>query len=779
MEVLGKIIDKRNIALLKQSLDVEKEFNNPDIAFVWVIQKYFENGQKYGTNNNDGDFIPRPLYESEPQSELKFIDVDVFRQSALYYKKYEVYTKADPEYDSAEYEEYWDREEYRRKNGMTAWAGVDKEGKRRKVYINGEYYGFLNFAPIKRTVDEDDITVEEIKKASKKKTISTESSIVQSLMKKIGANKVVEKKIDFPSFFDAQYHVSTARMFAKRIGKNFFYGKARRKGQSYWNAWCAFNNADLYPHTTTAQVAFDLKYLNTGEKALFNMTVSYADHIWETTDWGKHRLTDTKSTLSFGYKEKGSTVKKGYQSEVIILSAGNNADCLIGKDAVEAQFEEMGKFPNFVETYDVTVSVTEAGDNKVGFMTGWGTGGTKDANWAAFEEVCYNPDAFDILPCNNLWDDSAEGTPCCYFYAHIDSLEGHMDYEGNTDYESATESFLKKKEIKRIVSVNESSYMRWCGQRANCPAEAFARDSNNIFPTEEIQAQLNFVLRSPHIKHARRCGVYVSGGTHGVELQLNETLQKSGIKIHYPLEEFPRKKGTNPHGCAVEWQGPWRDKKGKVPNGLYVAMQDPYGVDKEKEFITTQNSVAATYVYQLANKYTGSRGSILVACIVGRPDTMDKYNQQVLYQLKRYNAKLMFENDRGDVIPFMRKKKATHYLCKEPEMQFAKELSGKAGRGYGMHMTPARLDKGVIYLRDHLMQVVGTDSDTGIDKTFLSYIYDAGLLRELLKWNKKGNFDRVSSLIIGEFIIKEYDHKELAPPKQYKKNSILGNRQLF
>ena len=116
MEVLGKIKDKRNIKLLRQSFDNEKEFNNPDVAFVWVIQKYYENGQKYGTTNDNGEFVPRPLYEAEPQSELKFIDTDVFRQSALHYKKYDVYTKADPEYDSAEYEEYYDREEYRRKN---------------------------------------------------------------------------------------------------------------------------------------------------------------------------------------------------------------------------------------------------------------------------------------------------------------------------------------------------------------------------------------------------------------------------------------------------------------------------------------------------------------------------------------------------------------------------------------------------------------------------------------------------------------------------------------
>ena len=32
------------------------------------------NGQKYGKTNLSGEFIPRPLYEKEPQEELKFIE---------------------------------------------------------------------------------------------------------------------------------------------------------------------------------------------------------------------------------------------------------------------------------------------------------------------------------------------------------------------------------------------------------------------------------------------------------------------------------------------------------------------------------------------------------------------------------------------------------------------------------------------------------------------------------------------------------------------------------
>lgn len=773
MEILGKIEHHKNRDILHMDVNDEKSFNDSRIALAWVAQRYHDNGQKYGTENDKGEFIPRYLYEAEPQSELRFVDVDVFRQAALHFKKYQCYTTLHKEYDRKGYDMFWDREEHRRKHGMTAWAGLNAKGELRKVHITGEFYGFLNYAPMKRTIDDSDVTNADVIKYQKKNT-----TFVDELLNKISDTNTVPKGTDFPSFFDGQYHISIARMFAKRIGKNFFYGKKRRAGQSYWNAWCACNNADMVPKSTTAQVAFDIKYLNTGEGALFNMVKSYADHLYKHTDWSKHRLIDTQTALSYGYIYKGENIKRGFQSEALALSAGNNPDCLIGKDCIEVQCEELGKFPNYDEFYDVTTSTTEAGDNKVGFITGWGTGGTKDANWLAFENICYHPDAYDSLPCNNVWDEGAEGTACCYFYPHIQSLEGHMDANGNTNYDSAWKSFLKKKDVKKITVTDDAQFMRWCGQRANCPSEAFARDSNNIFPTEAIQAQLNFVLRNQDIKDARRCGVYIADKKVGVKLATNESLQAEGIKVHRPVEDYPIRKGTDVYGCIVEWQGPWRDKDNKVPPGLYVAFQDPYGVDKEKSFVTTKNSLGTTYVYECGNKFTGSKGNVLVASYIGRPDTMDHYNGQVALMLERYNATLMFENDRGDVIKYMRVIKKLHRLCREPEMQFAKEVSGKAGRGFGMHMTEGRINRGLIYLRDLLTTVVGTDPSTGKDRSFLSYIYDAGFLRELLKWNKKGNFDRVSAFIIGMYIIKELEHIERLAPKSYNRNSFF-NREFF
>ena len=65
-------------------------------------------------------------------------------------------------------------------------------------------------------------------------------------------------------------------------------------------------------------------------------------------------------------------------------------------------------------------------------------------------------------------------------------------------------------------------------------------------------------------------------------------------------------------------------------------------------------------------------------------------------------------------------------------------------RQYGMHMTEARKRQGEIYIRDWLNTVRRTE-ENGKQLLNLHKIYDPALLMELIKFNHKGNFDRVMS----------------------------------
>ena len=77
-----------------------------------------------------------------------------------------------------------------------------------------------------------------------------------------------------------------------------------------------------------------------------------------------------------------------------------------------------------------------------------------------------------------------------------------------------------------------------------------------------------------------------------------------------------------------------------------------------------------------------------------------------------------------------------------------------------MHMTEQRKRQGELYIRDWLNTVRSKD-ESGKQLLNLHKIYDPALLTELMKFNHKGNFDRVMALMIGMYHTRELYNKEV------------------
>ena len=126
-----------------------------------------------------------------------------------------------------------------------------------------------------------------------------------------------------------------------------------------------------------------------------------------------------------------------------------------------------------------------------------------------------------------------------------------------------------------------------------------------------------------------------------------------------------------------------------------------------------------------------------------------------------YGCKIGFENDRGEIIAYAKRYRKLHRLQEEFEMLDKKELQSRTvKRQYGMHMTEQRKRQGEIYIRDWLITVRSTD-ENGNQLLNLHKIYDPALLTELIKFNHKGNFDRVMALMIGMYHTKELYNSEI------------------
>ena len=86
-----------------------------------------------------------------------------------------------------------------------------------------------------------------------------------------------------------------------------------------------------------------------------------------------------------------------------------------------------------------------------GLLCAFGTGGTEGSSFDGLKNLFYNPDAFNILSFDNIWDDNAEATKSGFFvpsWSNMESLaedgkQKFMDEYGNSYKELAIEELIR------------------------------------------------------------------------------------------------------------------------------------------------------------------------------------------------------------------------------------------------------------------------------------------------------------------------------------------------
>jgi hypothetical protein len=383
----------------------------------------------------------------------------------------------------------------------------------------------------------------------------------------------------------------------------------------------------------------------------------------------------------------------------------------------------------------------------------------------------------------NIWSKENRDKPCGFFFSQLLSMEGCMDEDGNSEYEEARDVFSKKERVAKATK-SPADYAAWKAERCVVPEDAIGSRLGNIFPTVAIREQREFVRTDETIKLKTKYGKYerVNGKVRFIN---NEKLKEKGDAWHEPITKMKMKSGDDFYGCITEWGSPYLSRQGDigvVPENLYYIIHDPYATDKDKKKITQKDSLGAAYVYERTNTFTPTKGHRIVASWIGRPDTTDGYNEQLFLMAERYNAKIFFENDRGDVIGFAKRKKKLEYLMHEPQLlNFKESIRGTHGRGYGMSMsTGSRKAEGARQLRDLFTTKISEDSLTGSIITFLNTFLCIRGLSELLFWFKDGNFDAVSALLLLPFLIGELEVYEEEPEEEDEALiDDFWNRELF
>jgi hypothetical protein len=675
----------------------------------------------------------------------RFKDTWKFSERAIYFEQHGVYTHSVPK--TKPWYDFW-REEKRR-----CIEGIEIDG----IRITGYHYFYLNYFRIDRTV--------EVVEANR---------------------KVKKREFNRPLFYDgdyeffwlcdiARYGITKEDYLKLELdvvipdsslsgGRMLVVLKARRKGYSYKIASMLARNYYHVARSKNFAFAYDKKFLQ-GD-GIYQKVLDGISFNDENTAWAQPKLVDRANDMivKSGYKKviKGKQIESGFQSVVMGISLKDNPDGARGKAGELVIFEEMGKFPNLKKAWDITYHTVKQGTSALGLMIAFGTGGSEGSDFQAAEELFYEPDINDCLEVENQWDEGGLSTYCGYFVPIYRNLEGFIDEDGNSLVEEAIE-YENKERDKKKGSKEGTSYSQYIAEMPLMPSEATLSVDMNIFPTADLVAQRN------SIKVERRYNF----GVPGVLYESESRIKFKPDPDLKPVYKFPHTKEDNLNGCVVIYEAPYRLADLSTPTDMYVLVHDPYGQDRS----TTMESLGASYVIKRSNSFSDTFHDCIVASYIGRPPTQDDYNRNLFMLSEYYNAKVGFENDRGDVVGYARRHKKLHLLEETFKFMDNKELQGKSVRSYGMNMTENRKRQAEVYIRDWLITPI-TQFENGEKTLILHTIVDPALIEELIKFNHKGNFDRVSALMIGMYHLKEKFNKEVKITKSIKHDEFFS-RQFY
>ena len=665
------------------------------------------------------------------QPGYKFVNTELFYEVADYYRKHKVYTTY--RVDSIPHRQFRRREQYRRTHGYSAPCLLCPDGSIRNVRITGDHYNFLNYTRIEQLDD---------------KTI------------KRGNTNTASKTYDFPKFFDAQFWMYHVLEFAKNNGFHIIIDKTRRGGFSYMMASTSANAVNVQPRKVVINVAVDKKYL-TMTGGLTDFAINGLKFYEEKTPFKRGIFSTVKENFKLGYKlPNGIEADNSWRSALLSVSAQNNPDCAIGKDALIVNVEEVSTMDNFDEFMEVTEPAMRTGAYTTGMLRAWGT--ATSGNMQVFEQNFYNPKAYNFLPMENVWDKDSRSEVCGFFKPYCWALQGEIngvngvDKWGNSNILVGLAISAKERLKKKETSKTYAEYINYLGQYANYPSESFSSAAENIFSSEELSEWENR-LRIDSDLHFYTDGILEENEIGKVSFISNKQAHLQGKKVFDYITGVPRKGHEDPHGCIRIWFHPetiesineWGVRMKQVPEGLYSITYDPVGVDKDRNEITNKHSHNSIKVWMNPH-YLNSFQQKLVACYYGRPDTLEEADRICYLLAKYYNCvkTTNVEVNRGETISNFKKWKALKYIASEPLHVWDPSYKGKINNTYGYSIgnTDKKLN-GLRLLKEFLYEEIGKDEAGNPVRNF-HRILDYQTILELKKWNDKGNFDRVSEMIL-------------------------------
>jgi len=453
--------------------------------------------------------------------------------------------------------------------------------------------------------------------------------------------------------------------------------------------------------------------------------------------------------------KKGNQVSmKGSGTSLKHICYKDNAEAAAGGRYSVQAIEEVGLMGNVLAVHGSNeATMMKDGTIKFGSSVYIGTGGNVDKIQEA-EIMFRDPNGFSLLAFQDEW----EGTGELGWFVPAYYMDGnYKDENGNTLMEEALDNYQERR-IMKGQATDSSALAIELMNFPLVPSEMFLDALGSMFPQAEIKAHLAEVISDPRkYEDAHYFGDLV--------WQTDGTLKWEQSSSRDLVREFPVKNNKNKPGVIELFEQPKRDKAGTVYPNRYVQGTDTYDDDE-----SSTNSLGSTFVLDVL---TGR----IVAEYTGRRGTKEFY--EITRKLNSYyRTAHNYENNKKGLYSYYDNKHSTHLLCDTPKalkdvVDIRISKVGNAAKGT-FSSEPVK-SHGLRLILDWLLEPAYAEENEDILN--LHKIRSIGLLRELLNYKPKGNFDRVSALIM-VMIIKE-DRTKFQFKRQEEKVKTLSNDPFF
>lgn len=150
--------------------------------------------------------------------------------------------------------------------------------------------------------------------------------------------------------------------------------------------------------------------------------------------------------------------------------------------------EEIGMFGNLKEVFTNTRDNLRNDLRKTGTLMMLGTGGDMEHGTLDAAEMFYDPEAYDILPFQDKWEERGN---IGFFVPAYMALNDYKNEHGFTIEEKAKTAVIKNRDKARSSKGGSEALNKEIQYRPLVPSEMFLAKTANIFPATEIRNRIS------------------------------------------------------------------------------------------------------------------------------------------------------------------------------------------------------------------------------------------------------------------------------------------------